>query len=91
MVNVLPPAPVVYANHEMTHRICDMVFGAVAPGYPDRVLACSQGTSAILTVGGEHPATRQRYVSYETTAGGMGARAPTRTASTPSRQASATP
>ena len=74
VVNVLPPAPVVYANHEMTHRICDMVFGAVAPGYPDRVLACSQGTSAILTVGGEHPATRQRYVSYETTAGGMGAR-----------------
>ena len=74
VVNVLPPAPVVYANHEMTHRICDMVFGAVAPGYPDRVMACSQGTSAILTIGGEDPATRQRYVSYETTAGGMGAR-----------------
>ena len=34
VVNVLPPAPVVFANHEMTHRICDMVFGAVAPGYP---------------------------------------------------------
>jgi N-methylhydantoinase B len=74
VVNVLPPAPVVYANHEMTHRICDMVFGAVAPGYPERVLACSQGTSAILTLGGQDPVTRRRYVSYETLAGGMGAR-----------------
>ena len=34
VVNVLPPAPVVFANHEMTHRICDMVFGAVAPATP---------------------------------------------------------
>ena len=74
VVNVVEPAPVVYANHEMTHRICDMVFGAVAPGYPDRVLACSQGTSAILTLGGLDPNTRRRYVSYETVAGGMGAR-----------------
>ena len=74
VVNVLPPAPVVFANHEMTHRISDMIFGAVAPGYPDRVLACSQGTSAIFTLGGLHPVTRQRYVSYETVGGGMGAR-----------------
>ena len=74
VVNVLPPAPVVFANHEMTHRICDMVFGAVAPGYPNNVLAGSQGTSAILTVGGLHPRTKRRYVSYETVAGGMGAR-----------------
>ena len=74
VVNVLPPAPVVYANHEMTHRICDMIFGAVAPGYPERVLACSQGTSAILTLGGQDPLTKRRYVSYETLGGGMGAR-----------------
>jgi N-methylhydantoinase B len=74
VVNVLPPAPVVFANHEMTHRICDMVFGAVAPGYPKRVLACSQGTAAILTLGGQDPVTRRRYVSYETLGGGMGAR-----------------
>ena len=74
VVNVLPPAPVVFANHEMTHRICDMVFGAVAPGYPNNVMAGSQGTSAILTVGGLHPRTKKRYVSYETVAGGMGAR-----------------
>ena len=68
------PAPVVYANHEMTHRIADLVFGAVAQGYPERALACSQGTSAILTLGGQDPRTGQRYVSYETLGGGMGAR-----------------
>ena len=56
VVNVLPPAPVVYANHEMTHRICDMIFGAVAPGYPDRVLACSQGTSRRPDTRGPGPA-----------------------------------
>ena len=56
------------------HRIADMVFGAVAQGYPDRALACSQGTSAILTLGGQDPRTGQRYVSYETLGGGMGAR-----------------
>lgn len=74
VVNVLHPAPVVFANHEMTHHICDMLFGAVASGYPQNVLACSQGTSAILTIGGLHPETKKRYVSYETLAGGMGAR-----------------
>ena len=46
----------------------------MAPGYPNNVLAGSQGTSAILTVGGLHPRTKRRYVSYETVAGGMGAR-----------------
>ena len=74
VVKVLPPAPVVYANHEMTHRIADLVFGAVAQGHPERALACSQGTSAILTFGGQDPRTGQRYVSYETLGGGMGAR-----------------
>ncbi len=73
VANILPPAPVVY-YHEMAGMICSMVFGALAPGYPDRVLACSQGTSAILTLGGQDPVTRQPYVSYEGVAGGMGAR-----------------
>ena len=45
------PAPVVYANHEISHRVCDMLFGALAALAPDRVMACSQGTSAILTLG----------------------------------------
>jgi N-methylhydantoinase B len=74
VVNAVLPAPVVYANHEMSHRVCDMLFGALATLVPDRVMACSQGTSAILTLGGVDYRTRERYVSYETLKGGFGAR-----------------
>jgi N-methylhydantoinase B len=65
---------VVYANHEISHRVCDMLFGALAQLAPDRVMACSQGTSAILTLGGVDDRTGGRYVSYETIKGGFGAR-----------------
>ena len=74
VVNAQYPAPVVYANHEMSHRICDMVFGALAAVIPDRVMACSQGTSAVLTLGGTDYRTGEHYVSYETVKGGFGAR-----------------
>jgi N-methylhydantoinase B len=74
VVNAKSPAPVVYANHEISHRTCDMMMGALAALLPDRVMACSQGTSAILTLGGVDPRTEQRYVSYETIKGGFGAR-----------------
>ena len=74
VVNAVYPAPVVYANHEISHRVCDMVFGALASFLPDRVMACSQGTSAVLTLGGEDYRTGERYVSYETVKGGFGAR-----------------
>lgn len=74
VVNAVEPAPVVYANHEISHRVCDMLFGAFAPLAPDRVMACSQGTSAILTLGGVDYRTGGRYVSYETIKGGFGAR-----------------
>ncbi len=74
VVNAQAPAPVVYANHEISHRVCDMLFGALARLAPDRVMACSQGTSAILTLGGVDFRTGARYVSYETIKGGFGAR-----------------
>ena len=44
------------------------------PAGPERVMACSQGTSAILTLGGVDYRTGGRYVSYETIKGGFGAR-----------------
>src|SRR5262245_8079958 len=68
------PAPVVYANHEISHRVADMVMGALAGLWPRQVMACSQGTSAILTLGGVDPRSGRRYVSYETIKGGFGAR-----------------
>jgi N-methylhydantoinase B len=74
VVSAVSPAPVVYANHEISHRVCDMLFGALAQLAPDRVMACSQGTSAILTLGGVDARSGGRYVSYETIKGGFGAR-----------------
>jgi N-methylhydantoinase B len=74
VVNAEFPAPVVYANHEMSHRVADMVMGALANFMPHQVMACSQGTSAILTLGGVDPRTGRSYVSYETVKGGYGAR-----------------
>src|SRR5215472_237495 len=74
VVNAAFPAPVVYANHEMSHRVADMVMGALAAIWPDRVMACSQGTSAVVTFGGVDPRSGARYVSYETIKGGFGAR-----------------
>lgn len=74
VVNAEFPAPVVYANHEMSHRVADMVMGALARFLPRQVMACSQGTSAILTLGGVDPRSGRRYVSYETVKGGYGAR-----------------
>src|SRR6202008_2988432 len=74
VVNCEFPSPVVYANHEISHRVADMVMGALAHFWPEQVMACSQGTSAILTLGGLDPRSGRRYVSYETIKGGFGAR-----------------
>jgi len=74
VLNAEFPSPVVYANHEISHRVCDMTFGAVATFWPDNVMTCSQGTSAVITFGGTDPRNGQRYVSYETIKGGFGAR-----------------
>ncbi len=74
LVNATFPAPVVYANHEISHRVADMVMGALVSFLPEQVMACSQGTSAILTLGGTDPRSGRPYVSYETIKGGFGAR-----------------
>ncbi|MGD9614847.1 MAG: hydantoinase B/oxoprolinase family protein [Alphaproteobacteria bacterium] len=74
VVNAQPPSPVVYANHEMSHRVADMVMAAMAKITPDTVMAGSQGTSAVITFGGRDPQRGERYVSYESLKGGFGAR-----------------
>ena len=58
VVNAEFPAPVVYANHEISHRVADMVMGALVNFMPEQVMACSQGTSAILTLGRRRSAQR---------------------------------
>jgi N-methylhydantoinase B len=74
VVNAQHPSPVVYANHEISHRVADMVMGAMHRVSPRTVMAGSQGTSAVITFGGIDPRSGDRYVSYESVKGGFGAR-----------------
>jgi N-methylhydantoinase B len=74
VVNAQLPSPVVYANHEISHRVADMVMAAMHRISPRTVMAGSQGTSAVITFGGVDPRSRDRYVSYESVKGGFGAR-----------------
>src|SRR5580698_1347358 len=74
VVNARHPSPVVYANHEMSHRIADMVMAALFAITPRTVMAGSQGTSAVITFGGVDYRTGDRFVSYESVKGGFGAR-----------------
>ena len=55
VVNAQFPSPVVYANHEMSHRVADMIMGALVQFWPGQVMACSQGTSAVITFGALRP------------------------------------
>jgi N-methylhydantoinase B len=74
VVNAQHPSPVVYANHEMSHRVADMVMAALFAITPRTVMAGSQGTSAVITFGGSDYRTDERFVSYESVKGGFGAR-----------------
>ena len=74
VVHAQHPSPVVFANHEMSHRVADMVMAAMSSIAPQNVMAGSQGTSAVNIFGGVDYRTGERYVSYESTKGGFGAR-----------------
>ncbi len=74
VVNARHPSPVVYANHEISHRVADMVMAAMFTLTPRTVMAGSQGTSAIITFGGIDYRSGDRFVSYESVKGGFGAR-----------------
>jgi N-methylhydantoinase B/oxoprolinase/acetone carboxylase alpha subunit len=62
------PAAVGAGNVEVSQRVADVCFGALAQIVPDRVGAASQGTMNNVLVGGEG------WVYYETVGGGQGAR-----------------
>jgi N-methylhydantoinase B len=74
VVNANPPASVAGGNVEMSQRIVDTVFKALAQALPDRIPAASQGTMNNLTIGGIDTRNGQEFSYYETVAGGMGAR-----------------
>jgi N-methylhydantoinase B len=74
LVNAQPPAPVAWRT-QTCQRIADVVFGALAPALPDRVIAATNGANSAWVFSGTHPRTRQYYVYLETIGGGSGARA----------------
>ncbi len=72
VVNARYPAPVVAANTETSARIVDVLLGALAQAWPERVPAGSYGSACVYTIGGADPARGRRYVHYETIGGGAG-------------------
>ncbi|HVH87228.1 MAG TPA: hydantoinase B/oxoprolinase family protein [Terriglobales bacterium] len=78
VVNARPPSAVAGGNVEMSQRIVDALFRALAQAAPDRIPAASSGTMNNLTIGGlfpkDHARAGEPFAYYETIAGGMGAR-----------------
>jgi N-methylhydantoinase B/oxoprolinase/acetone carboxylase alpha subunit len=68
VVAARPPAAVGAGNVEVSQRVADVCFGALAQVRPDRVGAASQGTMNNVLIGGSG------WVYYETMAGGQGGR-----------------
>jgi N-methylhydantoinase B/oxoprolinase/acetone carboxylase alpha subunit len=68
IVAALPPAAVGAGNVEVSQRVADVCFGALAQAFPDDVGAAGQGTMNNTLVGGDG------WVYYETVAGGQGGR-----------------
>jgi len=74
VVNAQLPAPVVFANHEMSYRVADMVFAAMYKITPQNVMCGSQASASIVIFGGEDYRNNEPYVNFELTKGGFGAR-----------------
>jgi N-methylhydantoinase B len=75
VVDACAPAAVAGGNVETSQRIVDTLLRALALALPERVPAASAGTMSNLSIGGVDPRTGEVFTYYETTAGGMGARA----------------
>ena len=73
VVNARYPAPVVAANTETSNRIVDVLLGALAKAYPDRVPGGSYGSACVYTLGSTDPSSGPPFVHYETVGGGSGA------------------
>lgn len=74
IVNARAPAPVAWRT-QTCQRIADVIFGALAPALPDKVIAATNGANSAWVFSGVDPRTGQYYVYLETIGGGSGARA----------------
>ena len=66
------PRPVSGCAAEVSQRIAEAVFAALAKAIPDQLFAAPAGTSGNLGVGGTDPKTGQAYVMYVISGGGYG-------------------
>ena len=66
------PSPVSGCAAEVSQRIAEAVFLALAPASPERLFAAPAGTSGNLAIGGRDPKTGKGYVMYLVTGGGYG-------------------
>jgi N-methylhydantoinase B len=79
---IAPPASVVNARRpgaivggwEVSVRLCEVLFKALAPALPDSVPAGTKGMICHVGFGGEDPRTGDYYTFLETLAGGYGGR-----------------
>jgi N-methylhydantoinase B len=74
MVNPTDDAPVA-GGWEIAMRAGDLVAKALAEAVPEETVAASKGMVCNVAYGGRDPRDGERYVYYETVAGGFGARA----------------
>lgn len=68
-------------NVETSQRIVDVLLGALARAFPDRIPAASQGTMNNLLIGGHDQIRGHQFAYYETIGGGAGGSARFRGAS----------
>lgn len=69
------PRPVSGCAAEVSQRIAEAVFAALAQAIPERVTAAPAGTSGNLALGGWDPERQRNYVMYHITGGGYGGNA----------------
>ena len=66
------PRPVSGCAAEVSQRIAEAVFAALAPALPTRVTAAPAGTSGNFALGGHDPERERDYVMYQISGGGYG-------------------
>jgi N-methylhydantoinase B len=66
------PSPVSGCAAEVSQRIAEAVFLALAPAIPSQIFGAPAGTSGNLAIGGRDPKTGQNFVMYMVTGGGYG-------------------
>lgn len=71
-LNALFPRAVSGSSAEVSLRVMDAVFGALAQAAPDRVPAACFGSVANLTVSGHDPARGKQYIMFRFSGGGYG-------------------